>query len=151
MEKGKKVCNELKAVRQSIADANGIEYTPNVCTHKGDCPGTCPACEEEVKYLEQELSRRNKLGRATVVAGLSIAVATCASSCFSPKGSVAYTDDHSKTLKLEGNDPDPQKPEPVLQGDVVKVIEVVSTDTIKHPVGQNCGTNADPNAKNQKK
>lgn len=81
MEKGKKVCRELKAVRQQIADANDIEYTPNECTHKGDCPGTCPACESEVRYLERQLNLRRALGKAVVVAGLSLSVTSCAPGC----------------------------------------------------------------------
>lgn len=87
MENGKKVCRELKGVRQKIADANGIDYTPSVCNHEGDCPGSCPACEDEVRYLEQQLSLRRSLGKAVVLAGLSIGVATCFSSC-SVKGIV---------------------------------------------------------------
>ncbi|MCQ2287748.1 MAG: hypothetical protein MJZ74_01475 [Muribaculaceae bacterium] len=79
MENGKKVCNELKAVRKQIADANGIEYAPKECTHKGDCAGSCPACEAEVKYLERELSLRKALGKAVVIAGLGLAVASCSS------------------------------------------------------------------------
>lgn len=77
MEKGRKVCNELKAIRKSIADANGIEYAPHECTHKGECAGTCPACEAEVKYLEKQLSLRALLGKAVVVAGLSVGVTAC--------------------------------------------------------------------------
>ena len=34
--KGKEICKNLKAIRQNIADANGIEYTPAICNHKGD-------------------------------------------------------------------------------------------------------------------
>ena len=88
MEKGKKVCNELKAIRQRIADANGIEYTPNVCNHEGECAGTCPACEEEVKYLEKQLNIRSMLGKAAVVAGLGIVVSSCFGG-FGKKGSMA--------------------------------------------------------------
>ncbi len=79
MEQGKKVCNELKAVRQQIADANGIEYSPAVCDHKGDCDGTCPACEQEVRYLEDQLNLRRMLGKAVIVAGLGLSVASCKS------------------------------------------------------------------------
>lgn len=43
MPKGKKTCEFLRKVRQQVADANGIAYTPAVCTHKGECAGTCPA------------------------------------------------------------------------------------------------------------
>lgn len=80
MKDGKKVCNELKAVRKQIADANGIEYNPTECTHQGECLGTCPKCESEVRYLENELNMRRLLGKAVVVAGLGLAVSSCACS-----------------------------------------------------------------------
>ncbi len=84
MENGKKVCRELKSVRQGIADANGIEYTPVECSHEGDCPGTCPACEAEVRYLNHELNLRRALGKVVVLAGLGLAVSSC--SCSSGHG-----------------------------------------------------------------
>ena len=77
MERGKETCRALKDLRQRIADANDIAYTPTVCHHKGDCAGTCPACEAEVQYIEQQLSLRRMLGKAVVVAGLSLGVASC--------------------------------------------------------------------------
>ena len=42
MSRGKKICNQLKAVRQQIADENGIPFTVEECSHEGDCRGTCP-------------------------------------------------------------------------------------------------------------
>ena len=72
MKQGKKICKTLKAIRQQIADANGISYAPTLCTYKGDCTGTCPACEAEVRYIEHELNARRLLGKAVVVAGLSM-------------------------------------------------------------------------------
>lgn len=71
MKKGKTICRTLKAIRQKVADANGISYTPCECHHKGDCLGTCPACEAEVKYLEQQLDLRRQLGKAAVIIGVS--------------------------------------------------------------------------------
>ena len=41
MEKnGKSICRTLKAIRQQIADANGINYAPESCTFEGECLGT---------------------------------------------------------------------------------------------------------------
>ena len=34
--------------------------------------GTCPKCEAEVRYLERELEKRQRMGKAAVVAGLSV-------------------------------------------------------------------------------
>lgn len=72
MKREKRICETLKQIRQQVANANNICYTPTPCTHKGDCTGTCPTCEEEVRYIEDELNARRLLGKAVVVAGLSI-------------------------------------------------------------------------------
>ena len=53
--KGKKRCKILKEIRQQIAQNNDIEFITSECKHQGDCPGTCPKCEAEVRYLEREL------------------------------------------------------------------------------------------------
>ena len=114
MEKGRKVCNELKAIRKKIAEANDIEYTPNECTHKGECAGTCPACEAEVRYLEKQLSMRQVIGKAAVVAGLSMTVASCACSGGGPlqtQGDVDVMGDTVVVEALEGDVACPITPE----------------------------------------
>lgn len=81
MAKGKDVCETLKDIRRKVAAANEIDYEPRVCHHEGDCSGTCPACEAEVRYIESELNRRRRLGKAVVVTGLAIGLSAMASSC----------------------------------------------------------------------
>ena len=71
MTKGKKTCKILKEIRRQIAEANDIEYVVEECQYKGDCLGTCPKCEAEVRYLEQQLHQRQLLGKAVMVAGIS--------------------------------------------------------------------------------
>jgi hypothetical protein len=71
MTKGKTICNALKVIRKQIADANDIHYEPRECNHQGECCGTCPACESEVRYIEKQLDIRRQLGKAVVVVGLS--------------------------------------------------------------------------------
>ena len=44
--KGKQVCSYLKSVRREVAAANGIDLEIPDCTFEGECPGTCPRCEE---------------------------------------------------------------------------------------------------------
>ena len=72
--KGKSTCKLLKDIRQQIADANGISYQPKECHHKGDCAGTCPACEEEIRYLERELKARKGNGFGMKVAGIAAGI-----------------------------------------------------------------------------
>ena len=74
MTKGKSTCKLLKDIRQQIADANGISYQPKECHHKGDCAGTCPACEEEIRYLERELKARKGNGIGMKVAGIAAGI-----------------------------------------------------------------------------
>ena len=74
MVKGKSTCKLLKSIRQQIADANGIRYQPKECQHKGDCAGTCPACEEEIRYLERELKARKGNGFGMKVAGIAAGI-----------------------------------------------------------------------------
>ena len=76
MVKGKSTCKLLKSIRQQIADANGISYQPKECQHKGDCAGTCPACEEEIRYLERELKVRKGNGFGMKVAGIAAGICT---------------------------------------------------------------------------
>ena len=74
MVKGKSTCKLLKDIRQQIADANGISYRPKECHYKGDCAGTCPACEEEIRYLERELKARKGNGFGMKVAGIAAGI-----------------------------------------------------------------------------
>ncbi|MBW4761466.1 carboxypeptidase-like regulatory domain-containing protein [Prevotella melaninogenica] len=74
MTKGKSTCKLLKDIRQQIADANGISYRPKECQHKGHCAGTCPACEEEIRYLERELKARKGNGFGMKVAGIAAGI-----------------------------------------------------------------------------
>lgn len=79
MERGKHICKTLKEVRCQIAQANDIPYKPTECHHKGDCPGTCPKCEQEVMYIESQLSMRRTLGKAVSVVGISVGLAALSS------------------------------------------------------------------------
>ena len=72
---GKSICKELKAIRKRVADENQIPLEQHECTYDGPCDGTCPRCEAEVKYLEQELHRRMTFGKAAAVAGVAMSLA----------------------------------------------------------------------------
>lgn len=71
MKRGKQTCRILKEIRRQIAEANDIEYITSECQYQGDCLGTCPKCESEVRYLEQQLERRRMAGKAIMLVGLS--------------------------------------------------------------------------------
>ncbi len=87
MKPGKKICETLKAIRNDIAKANEIDYTPTPCDHEGDCAGTCPACESEMRWIERQLRVRQALGKAVTIAGVSMALSFGASAATpSPTG-----------------------------------------------------------------
>lgn len=73
---GKKICKSLREIRCRIAQANDIDYTPAVCTHEGNCSGTCPACESELRYIERQLLRRTTTGKKVALAGLALGAAS---------------------------------------------------------------------------
>ena len=102
-----------------IARANDIEYHPTECDHKGDCAGTCPACESEVRWLERQLRLRQQLGKAVTIAGLSLGVSalTGCTQIFHPSGKMAPT----KQTNV---------PERRLEGDVVAVPNMLC-DTVE--------------------
>ncbi len=58
MDKGKKKCEMLKNIRKAIAEEYGLRYEPTVCNHKGDCVGTCPRCDEELRNLQRQLDEK---------------------------------------------------------------------------------------------
>ena len=69
---GKNICAALKQVRKRVADTNGIVYAPKECHFEGNCNGTCPACEAEVRYLEHQLNLLRKAGKAVTVMGVAL-------------------------------------------------------------------------------
>ena len=74
MTHGKNICNQLKEVRKRIAEENDIPLEIEECTYKGECRGTCPRCEAEVRYLENALADRQSLGKVVRVAGVALAL-----------------------------------------------------------------------------
>ena len=94
MNKGKQTCETLKSIRKQIADANEIPYEPRVCTHQGDCKGTCPACESEMRYIENQLNIRKMAGKAVKIVGLAtmMTMAAC--------NSISTTDSYNPKLEV---------------------------------------------------
>lgn len=78
---GKSKCKILKDIRRQIAQNNDIDYVTSECKYQGDCSGTCPKCEAEVRYLEQELAKRHAAGKAVAVAGIAAALVIGAAGC----------------------------------------------------------------------
>lgn len=72
MNRGKVICKELKEVRRKIAEENDIPLEIPECTYEGPCRGTCPRCESEVRFLENALAQKIRMGKVATVAGLAL-------------------------------------------------------------------------------
>ena len=105
MTRGKKTCKILKEIRRQIAEKNEIEYITAECHFQGECRGTCPKCEAELQYLENELFKRRQLGKAVAVAGISLGIASTFSACnnlsTSNKQLVDYDDNSAVPGEME--------------------------------------------------
>lgn len=124
MERGKQTCKILKEIRKQIAAENDIELITSECTHKGDCAGTCPKCEAEVRYLERELEKRQRMGKAAVFAGLSLGTIVAATGCGPFQPTAGMPMDPNDTVTVIQTDTVPEIEQP-LPGDVM--IEIPDT------------------------
>lgn len=77
-EPGHEKCEKLREIRRKIAKANDIFYEPAVCTHQGPCFGTCPACDREIRYLDQMLEEKRKRGEEICLFGIAKEDIACA-------------------------------------------------------------------------
>lgn len=97
--KGKQKCQLLKSIRCKIAKENGLSYTLSECTFQGECKGTCPKCEAELRQLTNDLERLRQGGKRVAIAGIAAAMmATSAAGC-TPKEKT--NDDY---WEVEGDD-----------------------------------------------
>lgn len=54
---GRQKCELINQIRKKIADKNNIDFVIYKCTFEGNCSGTCPKSDSELKYLEGELEK----------------------------------------------------------------------------------------------
>lgn len=129
MKRGKQTCKILKEIRRQIAEANDIEIIISECQYQGDCLGTCPKCESEVLYLEQQLERKRLAGNAIKILGISAGLVTMGSitSCGSTSNketSQNPTSDTIATITHKDTICD------ILEGDVA----IEKEDTLQMPI-----------------
>jgi len=150
MTRGKNICNQLKEVRKRIAEENGIPLEIKECTYKGECRGTCPRCEAEVRYLENALANRMSLGKVATVAGLALGLAvpgTIAAQDTVRRDEVKIVKQIAQNIKIKGQVIDLTTGEPLPFVSVTaidstgKVVIGASTDfdgyyTLKVPEGR---------------
>lgn len=78
---GKETCARLREIRNEIAVQNGLEPIPDTCSHVGDCPGTCPKCDAELKSLSEKLEARARLKKRVALAGVSVGLCAALVGC----------------------------------------------------------------------
>lgn len=100
MTLGRSICRRLKDIRRQIAEENDIELAIHECTYKGECKGTCPRCEAEVAYLERELEKRRRLGKAVSIAGIA-GIAIGLPACVHPTAGDPYPWDEQGEVQLQ--------------------------------------------------
>lgn len=136
MKRGKKICKTLKEVRMQVAKANDIDYAPTECHHQGDCAGTCPKCEAEVRYLERQLSLRRHLGKAVAVVGVSMGLAA-----------ITACKTHKPPVELAGDiAPDPPitaETDGYIPREQVDILQIDTTILPEKPADAIYGENSD--------
>ena len=132
---GKQKCKILKEIRQRIADENDIPYVTRECTYQGSCKGTCPRCESELRYLEQQLAARQALGKRVTVAALCAGMAFGAAGCapFAPKPTREPVDELSGAVPYDEPVPTPTGESELEVGEVLppEELETLPPEDIK--------------------
>ena len=113
---GKEKCRILKEIRQKIADENDIPYVTHECKFQGECKGTCPRCESELRYLEKQLAARAAAGKRVAIAVLCTGMAFSMAGCALP-----FSNNKSVEEDIMGMMEAPEEVE--LSGDVAYVEE----------------------------
>lgn len=69
---GREKCRQLKHLRADIATVYGIEgFEFEECDFQGECTGTCPACDDELKQLTKLIEEaENRDGKRRILYGL---------------------------------------------------------------------------------
>ena len=60
-----------------IAEQNNIPLEDSECHYEGDCAGTCPKCDAELRFLENALRKGRQLGKAVALSGAALAFSAC--------------------------------------------------------------------------
>lgn len=122
--KGKNKCKILKEIRQKIADENEIPYVTRECTYQGECRGTCPKCEAELRYLEQELEKRRSLGKTVAVAAVAASLSLSLSGCVRQGSPVSSQTGGQSTEAVQATEQmtDPAETCRPLEGEPVETI-----------------------------
>ncbi len=147
MTLGKKKCKMLREIRKQIADENDIPLVTEDCKYKGDCKGTCPKCESELRYLEEQLEKRRSIGQKVTVSAVALGLAASLSGCgLQPSGAVLEGDvPYTQETELVGEiaepltDPACETSDPGQSGDAQETAFELEGDVAVAPDGEDNG------------
>ncbi len=105
---GKEKCNFLKQLRNKAAKDNGIDYFSEECKFKGNCIGTCPKCEAELKELTKKINEKNNkkgiVGLGIGIAALGLVGCTDTSNLGDDIVGLVATDTSTEYSSIESNE-----------------------------------------------
>ena len=138
---GKNKCKMLRDIRRSIAAENEIPFHTEDCRYKGDCKGTCPKCEEEVRYLERQLEKKRSLGMRVTVSAVAVGLIASAAGCTiagkptTLEGDVPYTEtDIAGAIAPDDTDPVTACPPETLEGEIAEPFSGEEVQTLEGDV-----------------
>lgn len=136
MTHGKQICKTLKEIRHQIAQANDIDFITSPCTFEGDCTGTCPRCEAELQYIEQQLNLRRAAGKVITLLGISTCILPMnatpqTASSFSSNSHTEVTQAHHILIKGKVKD---SRKKPVAGANIVE--KGTSNGTLSNKKGE---------------
>lgn len=133
---GKSKCKILKDIRRQIAAENDIEFVTSECKYQGECTGTCPKCEAEVRYLEQELAKRQMAGKAVAVAGIAAAIVVSTAGCLpsTTMGAPVVYPETSQSTPATGDVPTSNGEDLTVPGGIDYVPPTEPTTVIEPPL-----------------
>lgn len=73
------------------------------CKFKGECSGSCPKCEAEIEYLEQQLNERRLSGKIVRLVGISASVIAMLTPAVTQAASSQFPDNKVTTSKESKN------------------------------------------------
>lgn len=117
---GKQKCRILKEIRQRIADENDIPYVTRECHFRGECKGSCPRCESELRYLEEQLSLRASMGKRIAVAALCAGMTLGSAGCTprAPEAGNELESDLTGAVAYVESEPTPDPQSVVTTGEI---------------------------------
>ena len=102
MSEGKEKCRILREIRKTIAEENDIPLVTEECRYKGNCKGTCPKCEAELRYLEQQLEKRRAIGKKVAVSAMALGLMASSSGCHMIREKISDVLDVVETHQTSG-------------------------------------------------